>query len=129
MRLGARSWELGAVVLLTAHCSLLTGCVRRQLTIRSEPPGAEVLLNDERIGTTPFTYDFEWYGWHRITLTKDGYERLDDHVNLKAPPSLWIPFDLAAELLPMTVRDDREFSYHLAPATPIPEPASPEGSE
>ncbi len=99
------------------------------MTIRSEPPGAQIMINDEVIGVTPHAYDFEWYGWHRITLTKDGYERLDDHVNLKAPPYLWIPFDLAAELLPMTIRDDQAFSYHLAPLTPIPEPAPPEGFE
>ena len=110
---------------LVALCVLVSGCVRRQLTIRSEPPGATIMVNDEVVGATPYSYDFLWYGWHRISLTKDGFERLDDRVNLTAPPSLWIPFDLAMELLPVTFRDDRQFSYQLAPLQPLPDPTPP----
>lgn len=115
-------------LLPAAYCLLFSGCVHRQLTIRSEPPGAQIMINDGVVGTTPVTHEFEWYGWHRITLTKGGYERLDDHVNLAAPAHLWIPLDLVMELLPLTIRDDREFSYHLAPLTPLPEPKSPVAS-
>jgi hypothetical protein len=121
-------WTVLFFFLLPASCFLLPGCVRRQLTIRSEPPGAQIMVNDGVVGTTPFTHEFEWYGWHRITLTKEGYERLDDHVNLTAPARLWIPLDLVMELLPLTIQDDREFSYHLAPLTPLPEPKSPMAS-
>lgn len=104
---------------------LVAGCLHRQLTIESKPAGAEVAVNDERLGKTPFTYDFMWYGWYRIRLTKPGYERLDDHVQLKAPWHLWIPLDLAAELMPFTIRDDRRLSYALSPLTPLPEPKPP----
>jgi hypothetical protein len=112
-------------LLIAGCCLLVTGCVRRQLTIRSEPPGATVMINDEVLGVTPHSYDFLWYGWHRISLTKDGYERLDDRVKLTAPPALWVPFDLAMELLPVTFRDDRQFSYQLAPLVPLPDPTPP----
>lgn len=110
---------------LVALCVLASGCVRRQLTIRSEPPGATIMVNDEVVGITPHSYDFLWYGWHRISLTKDGYERLDDRVKLAAPPALWVPCDLAMELLPVTFRDDRQFSYQLAPLVPLPDPTPP----
>lgn len=110
---------------LSAACLVLSGCVRRQLTIRSEPPGAVLIVNDEKLGTTPLTYDFMWYGWYRMLLTKPGYERLDDHVELKAPWYLWIPMDLAMELMPFTVRDDRQLSYTLSPLTPLPVPTPP----
>ena len=100
-----------------------TGCVRRSLTIRSEPPGALVYFNDQLIGESPVTYDFTWYGWHRIILRKQGYDRLDDHKELRAPLYLWIPLDLVMELLPFPIRDARTWSYTL---TPSAVPASPE---
>ena len=101
------------------------GCVHRQLTIATDPPGAMVYVNDQLKGSTPVTYDFEWYGWHRLTLRKNGFERLDDRKELRAPCYLWIPFDLAAELLPFPVRDERTWSYTLTPIQDLPVPQPP----
>ena len=118
--------------LLAAGCWLLlcvTGCVRRELTIRSDPPGATLLVNDKDLGTTPHTYDFEWYGWYRITLMKDGYERLDDRPLIESPWYLWIPLDLAMELMPFEVRDEQELSYELVPVTPWSDPRPPDFPE
>jgi hypothetical protein len=112
-------------VLFAVCCLLCAGCVRRALTIRSEPPGASVYLNDQLKGETPLTYDFEWYGWYRVTLRKEGYERLDDHKLLRAPAIFWIPFDLVYELLPLTIWDRETWSYALVPAAPLPTPSPP----
>ena len=101
------------------------GCVRRSLTIRTQPPGALVYVNDQLKGASPVTYDFQWYGWHRVTLRKDGYERLEDRKLLRAPAHLWIPFDLAMELLPFPVRDTKVWEYRLIPTTTLPEPEPP----
>jgi hypothetical protein len=35
-----------------------TGCVQRRMTIRSDPPGALVYVDDYQIGTTPVSHDF-----------------------------------------------------------------------
>lgn len=114
-----------AVVGLALVLLLSAGCVRRSLTIRSNPPGATILVNDKKLGETPYTYDFLWYGWHRISLTKPGYEQLDDRALIKSPFYLWIPFDLMMELLPFPLHDRKELSYTLMPATPLPEPSPP----
>ncbi|MBI3330787.1 MAG: PEGA domain-containing protein [Candidatus Omnitrophica bacterium] len=108
-------------------CLAATGCIRRSLTIRTDPPGALVYVNDQFKGESPLTYDFLWYGGHRVLLRKEGYERLDDHRELRAPAHLWIPFDLAMELLPFPIRDERTWSYTLTPAStpPAPTPPSP----
>jgi len=104
---------------------LTAGCIRRSLTIRSQPPGAELIVNDKHLGTTPLSYDFEWYGWYRLTLMKEGYERLDDRVRIRAPFYFWIPLDLVMELLPLSIRDDQVLSYELTPRQPLPEPSPP----
>ena len=112
-------------VWLAAGCLLVGGCVRRALTIRTDPPGALVYVNDGLKGPSPVSYDFTWYGWHRVTIRKAGYERVDDRKYLRAPAYLWIPLDLAMELVPFTVRDERTWSYTLLPEQTPPAPAPP----
>ena len=114
-------------VLLVACClSLgLAGCVTRSLTIKTDPPGALVYVNDQLKGNSPVTYDFEWYGWHRLTLRKEGYQRLDDRKQLRSPVYLWIPFDLVMELVPVRISDARTWSYTLTPAPVMPTPVPP----
>ena len=106
----------------------LTGCIHRKLTIITTPPGAEVYVNDKLKGTTPLSYDFTWYGWHRVIVRKDGYERLEDRKLLRAPVYFWIPFDLVMEALPFPIRDQRTWTYTLTPegAPAVPEAPSEE---
>ena len=115
----------GTVAVLVL-CLALTGCVSRSLTIRTEPPGALVYVNDALKGESPVTYDFLWYGWHRVILRKEGYERLEERRELPAPAHFWIPFDLAMELAPFPVRDDRTWTFTLTPATTLPAPTPPD---
>lgn len=115
----AAHWLIGSVACLV----LLSGCVTRSLTIKTNPPGAMVYVNDQLKGTTPVTYDFVWYGWHRVMIRKEGFQRLDDRKRLRAPVYLWIPVDLVMELLPFRIRDERTWEYVLAPQTdktPLP---------
>ena len=112
--------------LLSAVCYLLaSGCVHRSLTIRSEPPGALVYIDDQLKGPTPVSYDFLWYGWHRVMLRKDGYQRVEEHRLLRAPAHLWIPCDLVMELMPWSIHDDKTWSYTLTKAEPLPTPVPP----
>jgi hypothetical protein len=113
---------------VTSVCCLLivAGCVRQHLTIRTEPPGAELLINGKSAGVTPYSHPFLWYGSYRFTLLKPGYERLDKQVLIRAPAHLWIPMDLAMEMLPFTVRDHRVFAWELMPSEPLPLPVPPE---
>ena len=121
-----RRWQ-GSYLVLSAYCLLLplaSGCIYRSLTIRTDPPGAMVYVNDQLKGPSPVTYDFTWYGWHRIMIRKAGYQRLDDRKMVHAPIYLWMPFDLVMELVPFRIRDQRTLAYTLTPqaepATPIP---------
>ena len=102
-----------------------------EVTIRTDPAGATVYLNDQIKGESPVTFDFMWYGWHRIILRKEGFERIEDRKLIRAPLYLWIPFDFGMELLPFTVKDQRTFAYTLTPAQspPIPQPPPPQSPE
>ena len=93
----------------------LGGCVQRQLTVTTDPPGALVQLNGQEFGRTPVTRDFTWYGTYDVALRMDGYQTRKTTGKVIAPWWQWVPFDLFAELLPLT--DRRQLHYTMKPTT------------
>ena len=95
---------------------LCTGCVRRTISIITEPPGALVWLNDREVGRTPIEVEFLYYGTYDVRIVKDGYEPLITFGRADAP--LWdmVGIDLAAELLPLELHSRIEWIYQLEPA-------------
>jgi hypothetical protein len=103
-------------LLLITLCTLApAGCVRRQLTITSDPPGALIQLNGQEFGRTPVTREFTWYGAYDVAVRLDGWQTIQTTDWVVAPWWQWPPFDLPAELLPVT--DRQALHYKLAPAT------------
>ncbi len=104
---------LGLSGLITA------GCVRRTLTINTEPAGALLFLNDEEVGRTPVTTDFLWYGDYDVIIRHDGYETLQTNLVLKLPWYQLVPIDFFAEVLwPGRIVDCRVQSFELVQAKP-----------
>lgn len=112
------------IILLTAGCIVFAagGCVERELTINTDPQGATVFLNDEQIGESPVTTDFNWYGDYQIRISKPGYDTLKTHRKLKAPWYDYFPFDFFAQVLyPGRIVDTYEWEFELPAKTQIPE--------
>ena len=106
--------------LLVVTC-LLPGCVRRRLTVRSNPPGAMVYVDDHQIGMTPVSTDFTYYGTRKIKLIKDGFETLTTNQRIDAPWYQIPPIDFVSEnLILREVRDEREFDFNLKPQRIVP---------
>jgi hypothetical protein len=107
--------------LLAVVCVAATGCVQRRLTIRSNPPGALVYVDDYEIGTTPVSTNFTYYGTRRIRLVKDGYETLTVMQTIPPPWYEMVPLDFVTEnLIPGEIRDHRAFDYQLTPQAVVP---------
>ena len=104
--------------LTLALAPLTGGCVRRTVTIRTDPQGARITLNDEEIGSSPATTDFVWYGDYEVIVRKPGYATLQTHQRIDAPWYQWPAIDLLTEaLLPIDFHDQHEFAYNLQPAS------------
>lgn len=103
------------VALLVALALLSTaGCVRRRLTVRSNPPGALVHVDNQKIGVTPCSVDYVYYGTREIRLSAPGYETLT--VNQPLPPPWYqLPgIDFVSEnLVPGRIEDARTVSFNL----------------
>ncbi|MBN1787751.1 MAG: PEGA domain-containing protein [Sedimentisphaerales bacterium] len=109
-------FNIGLVILLLSFC-FCTGCVQRKLTIVTEPAGALVTLNDEEIGESPVTVAFEWYGDYVVRISKEGYQTLNTHRDLKRPLHDYVGFDLFAET--QTNIDEYTWDFTLEPLKPI----------
>jgi hypothetical protein len=95
---------------------LLAGCVERKLTIVTEPSEAVVWLNDEEIGLTPVTVNFNWYGDYNIRIEKPGHEILNTHRLLERPAHDRFPLDFFAEVIwPGTIEDSYTWTFDLGP--------------
>ncbi|MCC7420244.1 MAG: PEGA domain-containing protein [Planctomycetaceae bacterium] len=118
-RSSLRTMALAAMAL--AVCLLQTGCVFRRMTVRSDPPGALVLVDGQEIGYTPCSMDFTYYGTREIKLVKDGYETLTVMQKLQAP---WYQYPVveffADNLSPHKITNRHEFSYRLQPQAIVP---------
>ncbi len=113
------------VKVASAVCGMLlliapVGCVRRTLTVRTEPDGARVFLNDQEVGTSPVSVDFLWYGDYDVIIRKQGYETLKTHHKIDPPWYQIPPMDFVAEILvPFEIHDEREVAFTLQPAEEI----------
>lgn len=108
-------------LVLVAVCAVAGGCVQRRLTIRSNPPGAMVYVDDYPIGTTPVSTDFVYYGTRKVRLSLSGYETL---TVMQPIPTPWYEFpglDFFSEnVVPGEIRDERVVDYQLKPQVIVP---------
>ncbi len=115
----ARKYKKLSIVILTALTLAISGCVERKLTINTMPQGALVELNDEQIGTTPVTVNFNWYGHYNIRIEKPGYETLNTNRKLKAPLHDNFGLDFITGVLwPGRIVDEYEWTFKLSPYIP-----------
>src|SRR5690349_11442482 len=93
-----------------------SGCVRRRMTVRSNPPGAKVYVDDQKIGTTPVSTYFTYYAGRKVTLVKDGYRTETVYQNINAPWYQYPGIDFVTEnLYPWEIRDERVLEFQLVP--------------
>lgn len=98
-----------------------TGCVHRRVTIRTDPPGAQVLVGGEEIGYSPASFDVTWYGTEEVTLLKDGYEIETQFVKIQRPWYQVPPLDFVTDNFLMSrAKDQHDFNFPLTPRTLVP---------
>lgn len=118
MRLAANSPAcpaLRAITLgLAAACVLQTGCLRKRLIVRSNPPGAAVQIDNQPIGVTPASTDYVYYGTREVKLSMPGYETLTVNQPLPTPWYALPGIDFFTEnLWPFRIDDRRELNFNL----------------
>lgn len=113
-QLSLGGWLLAFVVLVPF---LFVGCVRRRLTVRTNPVGASVYMDKQFIGTSPASVSATYYGVREIEVVADGY-RTEKIMRKFSPPWYQIPpLDFLSETLwPREIRDERVVDIAMVPA-------------
>lgn len=120
-RCAFRALQRGAFAAALAAILLPTGCVRRRLAVRSNPPGAVVFVDNQQIGTTPCSVDFTYYGTREIRLIKPGFETLTVNQPIPTPWYQIPPIDFVSEnLWPTKITDHRTVAFNLEPQIIVP---------
>ncbi len=111
-----------ALVWIIVVAGLFLGCTSKLTRIDSDPPFADILVNNGYIGKTPLYYRFtdRWYPWP-IEITEDyvvearrnGYHP-DMREFLDSPPPLdagYVPDEIFFELTPVPMEAARDAAY------------------
>ncbi len=102
-------------------CSFLLGCVKRTISITSNPSGALVWVNDREIGRTPVSFDFVYYGEYDLRLEGDGQEPLMTTAWTQRP-FYDAPFlDFVSEVGPFYLRSNSAWHFELIPRNDDPD--------
>jgi hypothetical protein len=106
---------------LCAAAFLESGCVYRRVIVRSDPPGARVLLDGQEVGYTPTGIPFTYYGTRKLTLIKPGFETRTELVTIPPPWYQWVPIDFVSDnFIGMHVADRHDINWQLFPQTVVP---------
>lgn len=97
-----------------------SGCLRRRMTVRTNPAGAQVYVDRQLIGTSPASTSFLYYGTRHIEVVADGY-RTEKVLRKLSPPWYQLPpLDFITETLwPGEIRDERIIDITMVPEQPV----------
>ena len=102
---------------------LCAGCVRRRLTVRTQPAGAQVFVDNQEIGTTPCSASFLYYGTREIKVVKEGFRTETIFQKVYAPWYQIPPLDFVTESVwPLEIRDERIVDVQMVPEEIVPQP-------
>ena len=91
------------------------------MTVRSDPPGALVMVDGQEMGYTPCSFDFLYYGTREITLMMPGYETLTTLQKVQAPWYQYPGIDFFADnFSPAKITNRHEFFYTMQPQAIVP---------
>jgi hypothetical protein len=109
------------VIPLLLAAMLSAGCVRRRMMVRSNPSGAMVYLDNEEVGKTPISTNFQHYGTREFRLVKEGYETKVVNVPVSRPWYQWPGIDFISEvLIPGEITDRHEYTFDMKPQRIMP---------
>lgn len=113
--------SIGSFAVLSLVSLTAPGCVRRRLTVRTNPPGAMVYVDRQALGASPASTSLTYYGTRHIEVVGDGY-RTEKVLRTLNPPWYQIPpLDFITETLwPWEIRDQRVIDITMVPESAVP---------
>jgi len=116
--------------LMLSSCATIVNGRTQPVTVMSEPPGAQVKIDNIPVGTTPTTMELKRGDVHQVTIEKDGYV-LDNEAVSQSTSGWFAGNILLGGIVGMIVDYSTGAMYNLNPTNISPalvkaaEPATP----
>ncbi|MDX2059486.1 MAG: PEGA domain-containing protein [Gemmatimonadales bacterium] len=83
-------------------CATLLASKSKEISLTTEPAGAEVLVNGNRVGLTPMRLKVEHGKSHTITFRKAGHRDMSCELTAKTGAG-WVILDVLTGLVPIII--------------------------
>lgn len=83
-------------------CAAILGTKQKDFDLRSDPQGAEVYLNGNRVGTTPVKVKLSNQATHTFVFKKEGYKDATCTLT-RGTGAGWVVFDVLTGLVPIVI--------------------------
>ena len=94
---------IGVVFMLSlSGCAALFGAKQKTFDLRTQPEGADVYLNGNRLGTTPVQVKLSNLANHTFVFRKEGYKEATCALT-RGTDGGWVVLDILAGLVPVIV--------------------------
>lgn len=100
---------------LLAFTATSGGCLKRTISVTTEPPGALVWINDVEVGRTPLETDFTFYGKYDVRIRREGYEPIITSAKADTPIQEQPGIDILAEAAPVRMHNIVQWHWNLVP--------------
>jgi hypothetical protein len=97
-----RAIGFAGLVVLSSGCAAVFGAKQKDFALQSNPPGADVFVDGNRIGTTPAKVKLSNQKEHTFVFRKEGYKDASCTL-VRGTDAGWVVLDILAGLVPVIV--------------------------
>lgn len=91
-----------AALLIVAGCGTLFNSSTKNVAMSSEPTGAEVFIDGNRMGTTPITLELDNQENHAVVFRKEGHQDVTCDIKTKVGAG-YVILDILGGLVPVII--------------------------
>lgn len=90
------------VLATTTGCAAILGTKQKNFDLNSNPPGADVYLNGNRLGSTPLKVKLSNQATHTFVFRRQGYQEATCTLN-RGTGAGWVVLDVLTGLVPIVI--------------------------
>jgi hypothetical protein len=97
-----RALALAVVAVLSSGCAAVFGTKEKEFALHSEPAGAEVYVDGNRVGTTPAKVRLSNHREHTFVFRKEGYKETTCTM-VRRTNAGWVILDILGGVVPVII--------------------------
>lgn len=97
-----RAIALAGIMMLSSGCAAIFGTKQKDFNLQSTPPGAEVFVDGNRVGSTPVKVKLSNQKEHAFVFKKEGYKDATCTL-VRGTGAGWVVLDILGGIVPVVI--------------------------